>query len=188
VAVRVSDACSVKQGLRACFKNRRGPVFPEKALWRGATRESRACGMTEEQRSQRAFSGKTLRAAVLLPGSRVGSTVTARRGDAPVSPPWPRSKSLAAGPLPFLKQALRACLVIYHEIAGSRSVRRLQKVCVMGRLKAGHPTGVFKSRSYKNAAIFETPTCRDVLKSSDHSSTNGDLIWNKSWPFAWDWV
>jgi hypothetical protein len=93
--------------LRACFKNRRGPVFPEKVLWRGATRESRGCGMTKEQRSQRTFSGKTLRAAVLLPGSRVGSTVTARSGDAPVSPPWPRPKSLVAGLLPFFKQALR---------------------------------------------------------------------------------
>jgi hypothetical protein len=34
----------------------------------------------------------------------------------------------------------------YHGIAGWRCACRLQTVCVMGRLKAGHPAGVFKTR------------------------------------------
>ena len=37
----------------------------------------------------------------------VGSAVTARYGDAPASPPWPRPKSLAAAPLVILKQSLK---------------------------------------------------------------------------------
>ncbi len=45
--------------LRDCLKNKWGPVFAEKALWRGATREhTRQRSVTEEQRSQRAFSAK----------------------------------------------------------------------------------------------------------------------------------
>ncbi len=77
--------------LRDCLKNKWGPVFAEKALWRGATREhTRQRSVTEEQRSQRAFSAKTLRATGLLREAFVGSTVTARCGDAPVSPPRPR--------------------------------------------------------------------------------------------------
>src|SRR5260370_33727335 len=63
--------------------------------------------VTEEQRSQAAFCPKPLRAAGLLPVAGVGSLLTARCGDARNSPPWPRPKSLAAGPLPILKQALR---------------------------------------------------------------------------------
>src|SRR5216684_7011307 len=62
--------------------------------------------VTEEQRSQAAFCPKTLRAAGLLPVARVGSFLTARCGDARNSPPWPRPKSLAAGLLLILKQAL----------------------------------------------------------------------------------
>src|SRR5881397_1805127 len=65
---------------------------------------------TEEQRSPPAFSPKTLRAAGLLSVARVGSDLTARCGDARSSPPWPRSKSLAAGPHAILKQAL-ICVV-----------------------------------------------------------------------------
>src|SRR6266446_3709591 len=92
---------------RACFKIRRGPVFGQKAGWRGATREhTRQRSVTEEQRSQTAFCPKTLRAAGLLPVAGVGSFLTARCGDARNSPPWPRPKSLAAGPLLILKQAL----------------------------------------------------------------------------------
>jgi len=64
--------------------------------------------VTEEQRSQTAFCPKTLRAAGLLPVARVGSLLTARCGDARNSPPWPRPKSLAAGPLLILKQTLKA--------------------------------------------------------------------------------
>ncbi len=62
---------------------------------------------TEEQQSQPAFSAKTLRAAGLLSAACVESAVTARCGDAPASPPWPRPKSLTAGPHAILKQALR---------------------------------------------------------------------------------
>ena len=62
---------------------------------------------TEEQRSQPAFSTKTLRAAGLLSVAGVGSTVTARCGDAPASPPWPQPKSLAAGPHAIFRQALK---------------------------------------------------------------------------------
>ena len=62
--------------------------------------------MTEEQRSQAAFSAKTRRAAGLLAAAGVGSALTARCGDARASPPWLRPKSLAAGPLSILKQAL----------------------------------------------------------------------------------
>jgi len=54
-----------------------------------------------------ALGAKTLRAAGLLPLARVGSFLTARCGDARNSPPGPSPKSLAAGPLPILKQALR---------------------------------------------------------------------------------
>ena len=93
--------------LRACFKIPWGPVFAEKAGWRGATREDpRSGAVTEEQRSQPAFSAKTLRAAVLLSAARVGEAVTARCGDAPASPPWPQPKSLAAGPHGIFRQAL----------------------------------------------------------------------------------
>ena len=61
---------------------------------------------TEEQRSQTACCAKTLRAAGLLALAGVGSVVTARCGDAPPSPPWPKPKSLAAAPLAIFSQAL----------------------------------------------------------------------------------
>ena len=105
---RLSNSPLLPARLRACFKIPWGPVFAEKAEWRGATREHTQDGsVTEEQRSQAAFSAKTLRAAVLLAVARVGSPVTARFGDAPASPPWPQPKSLAAGPHAILKQALK---------------------------------------------------------------------------------
>src|SRR5436189_3982697 len=94
--------------VRACLKIPWGPVFAEKARWRGVTREHGHPGpVTEEQRSQRAFSAKTLRAADLLALAGVGSAVTARCGGAPASPPWPPPKSLAAGPHRIFRQALR---------------------------------------------------------------------------------
>jgi len=62
--------------------------------------------VTDEQRSQRVVSPKTLRAAGLLPMACVGSAVTARCGDAPASPPWPPPISLAAGPLWVFGRAL----------------------------------------------------------------------------------
>ena len=96
-------------GLRACLKSERGPVFAEKAGWRGATKEhTRQRSVTEEQRSQPAFSAKTLRAAALLGVLFVGSAVTARYGDAPASPPRSRPKSLAAGPHSLFRRALSA--------------------------------------------------------------------------------
>src|SRR5713226_139096 len=94
--------------LRACLETTRGAVFGEKAGWRGATKENIPGGSsTEEQRSQTAFSPKTLRAAGLLSVAGVGSFLTARCGDARNSPPWPQPKSLAAAPLVVSKQALR---------------------------------------------------------------------------------
>src|SRR5437016_4877997 len=85
--------------LRACLKIPRGAVFVQKVGWRGATKEHTPCGSsTEEQRSQTTFCTKTLWAAVLLSFARVSSVGTARFGDAPPSPPWPKPKSLAAAP------------------------------------------------------------------------------------------
>src|SRR5436309_13849392 len=106
----VRGCCSyTPERLRACFKIQRGPVFAEKAAWRDATKEhSLQRSVTEEQRSQAAFSAKTRRAAGLLAAAGVGSALTARCGDARASPPWLRPKSLAAGPLSILKQALRS--------------------------------------------------------------------------------
>src|SRR5437667_7921379 len=95
------------RGLRACLETTRGAVFGEKAGWRGATKENIPGGSsTEEQRSQTAFSAKTLRAAGLLSVAGVGSFLTARCGDARNSPPWPQPKSLAAALLVVSKQAL----------------------------------------------------------------------------------
>src|SRR5215469_15908778 len=88
---------------------KRVPVFVQKAGWRGATSEHIPGGsVSEEQRSQAAFCAKTLRAARLLSVASVGSLLTARFGDARNSPPWPRAKSAAAGPLIILIQALSA--------------------------------------------------------------------------------
>src|SRR5207245_8894 len=67
--------------LRDCLETTRGAVFGEKAGWRGATKENIPGGSsTEEQRSQTAFSAKTLRAAGLLSVAGVGSFLTARCG------------------------------------------------------------------------------------------------------------
>src|SRR5260370_40619758 len=94
------------KGLRACFKISRGPVFGQKAGWRGAATTEQLRWHSRAGRSQAAFCPKTLRAAGLLPVAGVGSFLTARCGDARDSPPWPRPKSLAAGLLLILKQAL----------------------------------------------------------------------------------
>src|SRR6185295_20212337 len=69
---------------KGCMARRDEGAYPQRSV-------------TEEQRSQAAFSPKTLRAAGLLSVASVGSVVTARCGDAPPSPPWPQPKSLAAG-------------------------------------------------------------------------------------------
>ena len=74
--------------LRACFKIPWGPVFGEKAGWRGVTSEhTRQRSVSEEQRSQPVFCAKTLRAAGLLSAACVGSAVipTCREGDAPAA-------------------------------------------------------------------------------------------------------
>src|SRR6266446_1476432 len=113
---------SHKLRLRACLETTRGAVFGEKAGWRGATKENIPGGSsTEEQRSQTAFSAKTLQAAGLLSVAGVGSFLTARCGDAWNSPPWPQPKSLAAAPLVVSKQALR--------IRALRSLRSLHLKC-----------------------------------------------------------
>jgi hypothetical protein len=97
--------------LGACLKTPRGPVFEERARWRGGTREHVPSGpVSEEQRSQRALSSKTLRATGLLPVAGVGSSVTAPSRDAPAAPPGPPPKSLLAGPLGVFKQALKTGL------------------------------------------------------------------------------
>ena len=94
--------------LRACLKIPRGAVLAENAAWRGATREhTRQGSVTEEQRSQTAFSAKTLRAAGLLSGLGIGSATTVCCGDALASPHWPQPKFLAAVPRAIHKQALR---------------------------------------------------------------------------------
>src|SRR6266700_6914537 len=115
----------IAKGLRACFKISRGPVFGQKAGWRGAAREALRTATTEQLRrhsragrSQAAFCPKTLRAAGLWPVAGVGSFLTARCGRcARPRPPGPRPKSLAAGLLLILKQALsdRNTCFIYGE-------------------------------------------------------------------------
>src|SRR6266849_4771703 len=91
--------------VRACLETTRGAVFGEKAGWQARRRRISLVDL-QEQRSQTAFSAKTLRAAGLLSVAGVGSFLTARCGDARNSPPWPQPKSLAAAPLVVSKQAL----------------------------------------------------------------------------------
>src|SRR5713101_6530064 len=111
--------------LRACLETTRGAVFGEKAGWRGATKENIPGGSsTEEQRSQTAFSAKTLRAAGLLSVAGVGSFLTARCGDARNSPPWPQPKSLAAAPLVVSKQALKRIVISEGRNATARFARK----------------------------------------------------------------
>ena len=124
--------------LRACLKIPRGAVFAQEAGWRGAsspevlqaggaTMENTPCGSsTEKQRSQTAFSAKTLRAAGLLSLAGVGSVVTARCGDAPTSPPWPNPKSLAAALLAIFRQALslEKCFRTFLSPAQAHSLTR----------------------------------------------------------------
>src|SRR5258708_29794022 len=96
-------------GVSSWLETTRGAGCGEKVGRRSATKENTPGGSsTEEQRSQAAFSAKTLRGAGLLSVAGVGSVVTARCGDASTSPPWPQPKSLAAAPLVVSKQALRA--------------------------------------------------------------------------------
>src|SRR6266481_10010412 len=100
----------------------RGALFSGKRP-DGATKENIPGGSsTEEQRSQTAFSPKTLRAAGLLSVAGVGSFLTARCGDARNSPPWPQPKSLAAAPLVVSKQAL--------SVAASPGLARV--MCIRG--------------------------------------------------------
>src|SRR5712691_4838821 len=122
----------VPSSLRACFETTRGAVFGEKAGWRGATKENIPGGSsTEEQRSQTAFSPKTLRAAGLLSVASVDSFLTAHCGDARNSPPWPPPKSLAAAPLVVSKQALGQNDLANHTIGWLyQSIRNVQSPSV----------------------------------------------------------
>jgi integrase len=74
--------------------------------------------VTEEQRSQRAFRAKTLRAAGLLAAAVVGSALKARCGDSRASPPRLRPKSLAAEPLVFFRHALKLIETIRNADGG----------------------------------------------------------------------
>ena len=98
----------MKQSLRDCLKIRSGAVFGARAEWQGARKENILHGSsTDEQRRQPALATKTLRAAGLLIFGFVVAGVTARCGDAPPTPPRPKSKSRAAAPLPIFRQSLR---------------------------------------------------------------------------------
>src|SRR5258708_33857927 len=101
--------CSLnrKKMCESLFGNYEGRCFRGKGRMAGATKENIPGGSsTEGQRSQTAFSPKTLRAAGLLSVAGVGPFLTARCGDARNSPPWPQPKSLAAPPPVVSKQAL----------------------------------------------------------------------------------
>ena len=149
-----------KVELRACLKIPWGPVFVEKAGWRGATREHpRSGAVTEEQRSQPAFSAKTLRAAGLLPAASVGSAVTARCEDAPTSPPWLQPKSLAAGLYGIFRQALRAEKEFDHRIVGTEFISLLALVFVLFQAEPD------SSLARKKAAFdvpFTTQDCSEL--------------------------
>ncbi len=74
----------------------------------GPPKEHIPCGsVTDKQQRLPAFPAKTLRAVDLLTWACVGSSVIAHCGDIPDSPPWPKPKSLTAGPLAIFRQALR---------------------------------------------------------------------------------
>src|SRR5258708_19031553 len=105
--------------LRACLETTRGAVFGEKAGWRGGTKENIPGGSsTEEQRSQSAFSPKTLRAAGLLSVAGVCAVVTARCGDASSSPALPHPKSLcAAHPVHFSTDLQLSCTEISDPVS-----------------------------------------------------------------------
>src|ERR1700722_3546306 len=106
-ATPMANASPANARIRACFKNPRVPVLVPSPAWRGATSEhTHQRSVSEEQRSQTGLGDETPWAAVLLAGDGVDSFLTARCGDARDSPPCPRPKSLAAGTLVFLKQAL----------------------------------------------------------------------------------
>lgn len=90
-----------------CLCSRTSHVGWQRTGGQGATRLlSIPQSVTEEQRRRTVRCVPAFRENGLLPEAFVGSIVTARCGDAPASPPWPRAKSRAAGPVPLLKQAL----------------------------------------------------------------------------------
>src|SRR5713226_2601399 len=148
--------------LRACLETTRGAVFGEKAGWRGATKENIPGGSsTEEQRSQTAFSPKTLRAAGLLSVAGVGSVVTARCGDASTSPPWPQPKSLAAAPLVVSKQAL--------SLSGRKAGSRVGLICLAGLLALA---GDAKSADPRVPNAAQPSAVTVDLKKASHPPTS----------------
>src|SRR5260370_2889525 len=79
---------------KSLFGNYEGRCFRGKGRMAGATKENIPGGSsTEEQRSQTAFSAKTLRPAGLLSPAGIGSSLTPRRRDAPTPPPRPHPNS-----------------------------------------------------------------------------------------------
>ena len=113
-----------------CFRAKGRMAPPSRRYGATRRREERAypwwiCerGAIPPWRDQMAFCAKTLRAARLLSVAGVGSLLTARFGDARNSPPWPRPKSAAAGPLFILIQALNPALrkrffIAWHRFYG----------------------------------------------------------------------
>ena len=146
------------------MKTTRDLVFPQKAVWRGATREHPPSGaVTEAQRSQTAFCAKTLRAAVLL--AVVDSALKARCGDSRASSPrlWP--KSLAARPLVVFKQALRPATArpafTHSLIRTSPVVFRLRRNTdkTTFHLVTGHRPLAIESRNlFKESALHSIAT------------------------------
>ena len=76
--------------------------------WQGATKENIPGGSSTEEATQPAglYRENPEGASGLLPSAVVGSAFTARSEDAQASPPWHTPKSLSAGSLPVLNQAL----------------------------------------------------------------------------------
>src|SRR6266511_1168529 len=134
---------------------------------------------TEKQRSQAAFSAKTLWAAGLLSVACVGSTVTARCGDARVSPPWPQSKSLAAGPHAISKQALSSTLSILLgitqqacEVVHPAALEFLAVVLFLGHAKTLFP----KMISHTGQRIGKADTALGIPCGAAWSQTMRGLL------------
>lgn len=104
---------------QSLFENYEGACFGAKGhMTRRNEGASLIGAVTEAQRIQMAFCATTLRTAVLLAASVVGSDLTARCGDARSSPPRLPPKSLAAGLLVVFKKALILILVFNGQRAG----------------------------------------------------------------------
>jgi hypothetical protein len=134
---------------RACLKIPRGAVCsktlpPSPKLWR------------------------TSRATGLLAVGRVGSVVTARRGDAPPSPPCPHPKSLAAAPFAILRQALTPFMT--WQTAPASSFRK----------------GLASIRSEQPKTRIQIPFCHNYRTVSlsppfklERINEDSDFFWNR---------